>query len=56
MGWFIWKLEKASKQDIEGVAKVYVDGWRTTYRGLVPNQYLDELSYEEAEKRWNQFF
>ena len=49
------EIRKASKQDIADIAKVYVDGWRTTYRGLVPNQYLDELSYEEAEKRWNQF-
>jgi len=50
------EIRKASKQDIKSVAKVYVDGWRTTYRGLVPNKYLDELSYEEVEKRWNQFF
>ncbi|EEK53056.1 GNAT family N-acetyltransferase [Bacillus sp. ISTL8] len=49
------KIRKVSKQDIEVVAKVYVDGWKTTYRGLVPDQYLDKLSYEEAEKRWNQF-
>ncbi len=45
------KIRKASEEDIKGVARVYVDGWRTTYRGLVPDDYLDELSYEEAEKR-----
>jgi hypothetical protein len=31
------------------VARVYVDGWKTTYRGLVLEDYVDELSYEEAE-------
>ncbi|MEC1724450.1 MULTISPECIES: GNAT family N-acetyltransferase [Bacillaceae] len=45
----------ASKEDIKGVLRVYVDSWRTTYRGLVPDDYLDELSYEDAEKRWIDF-
>jgi ribosomal protein S18 acetylase RimI-like enzyme len=49
------EIRKASKQDIEGIAKVYVDGWKTTYQGLVSDQYLDELSYKKAEKRWNAF-
>ncbi|MEP9409575.1 GNAT family N-acetyltransferase [Peribacillus frigoritolerans] len=45
------KIRKAIEEDIKAVARVYVDGWRTTYRGLVPDDYLDELSYEDAEKR-----
>ena len=49
------KIRKASEEDIKAVAKVYVDGWRTTYDGLVPGDYLDRLSYEEAEQRWHNF-
>ncbi|WP_028402099.1 GNAT family N-acetyltransferase [Ectobacillus panaciterrae] len=49
------EIRKASKEDIKGVSRVYVDSWRTTYRGLVPDDYLDELSYEDAEKRWIDF-
>ncbi len=49
------EIRKASKEDIKGISKVYVDGWRTTYRGLVPDDYLAELSYEESEKRWTNF-
>ncbi|MBU8919276.1 GNAT family N-acetyltransferase [Bacillus sp. FJAT-29953] len=49
------KIKKASKEDIKAVARVYVDGWRTTYHGLVPDDYLDRLSYEEAEQRWLHF-
>lgn len=45
----------ASKEDIKSVAKVYVDSWRTTYRSLVPDDYLDNLSYEDAEKKWYDF-
>lgn len=49
------EIRQASRQDIAGIAKVYVDGWQTTYQGLVPDSYLNGLSYEEAEERWNQF-
>ena len=49
------EIRKASKEDINHVSRVYVDSWRTTYRGLVPDDYLDELSYEDSEKKWNDF-
>ena len=49
------KVRKASKEDIKAVARIYVDSWRTTYQGLVPYDYLDKLSYEEAEQRWLTF-
>ncbi|PGM62080.1 GNAT family N-acetyltransferase [Bacillus paramycoides] len=49
------EIRKANKEDIKGVSRVYVDSWRTTYRGLVPDDYLDELSYEDAEKSWIDF-
>ena len=39
------EIRKASKEDIKGVAKVYVDGWRTTYRGLVPDDYLAQWHF-----------
>jgi len=49
------EIRRANKEDIKGVSRVYVDSWRTTYRGLVPDDYLDELSYEDAAKRWVDF-
>lgn len=49
------EIRKASKEDIKDVSRVYVDSWRTTYRSLVPDDYLDELSYEDTEKRWIDF-
>ena len=50
------EIRKASKEDIKVASRVYVDSWRNTYRGLVPDDYLDTLSYEEAEKKWIDFF
>jgi GNAT superfamily N-acetyltransferase len=29
-----------------------VSSWRSTYRGLVPDSYLDSMSAEEYEARW----
>lgn len=49
------KIRKATKEDIKGISRVYVDSWRTTYRGLVPDEYLAGLAYEKAEKRWIDF-
>lgn len=49
------KIRKAREEDIKAVARVYVDGWKTTYYGLVPDDYLKRLSYEEAKQRWLQF-
>ena len=46
------KIRKAELKDITGIAKVHVDSWRTTYKGIVPDTFLDNLSYENREKIW----
>lgn len=49
------KIRIANGEEIEAVAKVYVDSWRTTYRGLVPEDYLNRLTYEGAKQKWFHF-
>ena len=49
------EIRKASKEDIKSISSVYIEGWRNTYRGLIPDDYLDTLSYEEAEAKWINF-
>lgn len=49
------KIKKASEGDIKDIARVYVDSWKTTYQGLVPDSYLDKLSYEKTEQKWLDF-
>jgi len=34
------------------MAAVHVDTWRAAYRGIVPDDYLANLSREESERRW----
>jgi len=50
------KIRKANIDDIRVISKIYVDTWKTTYNGLVPDNFLNELSYEEAENKWIKFF
>ncbi|WP_308461967.1 GNAT family N-acetyltransferase [Planococcus sp. CP5-4] len=45
-------IRRAKLSDARGIAKVHVDSWITTYRNIVPDEYLDGLKYEEREKQW----
>lgn len=45
-------IRLAELEDAVGIAKVHVDSWKTTYKGIVPDTYLESLSYEEPEQNW----
>lgn len=46
------KIRRAGINDALGIAKVHVDSWRTTYKGIVPDTYLNGLSYSKREENW----
>ena len=46
------KIRKAVLTDVKGIAKVHVDSWKSTYANIVPEQYLNNLSYESREQMW----
>lgn len=48
-------IRLATSKDMKVIAKIYVDTWRTTYAGLVPDVYLKQLSVQRAEQKWTQF-
>lgn len=45
-------IRRATIEDSKGIAKVHVDSWRTTYRNIIPDAFLDSLSYEKRETIW----
>jgi GNAT superfamily N-acetyltransferase len=47
-------IRAAQPADVPGIARVVVDSWRTTYRGIIPDAVLDDLSYEERARIWAQ--
>ncbi|NJP36784.1 GNAT family N-acetyltransferase [Alkalicoccus luteus] len=47
-------IRQAQPEDAGGIAAVHVDSWRETYRGVVPDSYLDRMSKAEREQRWKE--
>ena len=45
-------IRHAAPADAPGIAKVHIDSWRTTYAGIVPDEYLARLSYGARQKVW----
>ena len=50
------KFRLATIEDVAGIIKVSIDTWRTTYRDIFPADFLNNLSYEDAEAKWRQRF
>ncbi|WP_404430830.1 GNAT family N-acetyltransferase [Sutcliffiella horikoshii] len=46
------KIRKAILSDKKGIAKVHVESWKTTYANIVPDEYLNNLTYESREQIW----
>lgn len=45
-------IRTAKQEDAAHIAKVHVDSWRTTYNNIIPQSYLDKLSYEQRTTLW----
>lgn len=45
-------VRPATTEDAVAIARVHVDSWRTTYHGLISEEYLRNLSYEGQTARW----
>jgi GNAT superfamily N-acetyltransferase len=46
------RIREAGPADIPAIARVVVDTWRTTYRGILPDPVLVNLSYAQREEVW----
>ncbi len=46
------RIREATIADARGIAAVHVASWRTTYRGVVPDEYLANLSVDAREQNW----
>lgn len=48
-------LREAVAPDIERVSKLYLANWQSTYRGLLPDEYLDSLTLDGILKTWSDY-
>lgn len=42
--------------DTPGIARVHVDTWKYSYRGLINKEFLERISYEKAVQAWEKTF
>lgn len=48
------KIEKAVPEDARAIAEVHVASWKTTYRGIMDDRFLNNLSVSNRELRWRE--
>ncbi|MCX6070607.1 MAG: hypothetical protein NTU91_07070 [Chloroflexi bacterium] len=41
-------------QDAATIARIQVDGYRSAYAGILPQDYLNQFSYDDQESNWIQ--
>lgn len=49
------EVYRAGAQDAPFVANLWLANWQSTYRGLLPDEYLDSLSYAGALETWSEY-
>ena len=50
------KIREATSEDIAGIAYVHAESWKTTYRGIVSDEFLDQITVEGRKKLWTRVF
>ena len=46
-------IRPATKEDIEKIAIIKVDGWKNTYQDIIDLNYLNKMSYEEQTNKYS---
>ncbi|MGE7883992.1 N-acetyltransferase family protein [Bacillus sp. NPDC094077] len=49
-------IRRAIKDDISCIAKVHADSWKTTYKGIFANEILENVTFEQRKKQWENIF
>lgn len=48
-----FRIRSAESSDSEAIARVHTSSWQSAYRGLLPDEWLDALRWEDRRKRWD---
>ncbi|MGE6629802.1 N-acetyltransferase family protein [Bacillus sp. NPDC077027] len=47
-------IRQAQPSDIQKIAEVHVESWKSTYRGIISQAYLDDLTVDEQIEKWEE--
>ena len=45
-------IRRATAQDAAAISRIRIDSWRVTYRGLIPDAYLDGMQLDQSVASW----
>lgn len=45
-------IREATLEDAKDIAKIIFESWKVTYRGIISDEYLDNMSFEERINKW----
>lgn len=48
-------IRKANDSDIESIANLYIGNWKTTYKGLLPDELLSSLKLRDGIQKWQEY-
>lgn len=48
-------IRRAGEADARAIAEAHVAGWQQTYRGLLPQEFLDGITVERRREQWERF-
>ena len=46
------RIRRANAADARAIARVHVDSWRSTYAGIVPEEFLVSLNIDDRAEMW----
>ena len=49
----LMSIRRATAGDAPAIARVRVDSWRSTYRGMIPDAYLDGMQVDASTALWD---
>ncbi|MAE93545.1 MAG: GNAT family N-acetyltransferase [Deltaproteobacteria bacterium] len=49
-------FRRATERDLEAIARIHVESWRATYRGIVPDTILEGLSVDDRLVAWQGWY
>lgn len=48
-------IRKANDSDIELITNLYIGNWKKTYKGLLPNEFLNSLKVSDGIQKWQEY-
>lgn len=49
----MFRIRVADLDDVSEIADVHIQSWNSTYRGIVADDFIDNMSHSRSEERWS---